>query len=100
MQEIISERLIARTALHPDEINVISREVMDLFRRNFGGTAIYIQKKTVDYTERNAEIYKKSNGKNIRQLCRDYNLCAQQIRRIIQSGYQSEYQKYERSLFS
>ena len=82
IKEIISRALIAHAVLDADEISLkITAEIT----KNFGGTAIYIQKKSVDFAARNNEIYRKFNGRNARQLCRSYDLCYQQICRIIQN---------------
>ena len=83
MREILA-REIKLLSIEPKEaekfINIITLNI----HNNYGGQPIYISKRK-DTGLRNIEIYTKFNGKNVGQLCRDYDLCAQQIRRIIES---------------
>ena len=44
MREFIASKLKERVALHPDQIDEISREVVELVRENHGGEPIYIPK--------------------------------------------------------
>ena len=62
----------------------VSENIAITFRQNFGGIPIYIHK-SEDHSVRNAEIYRKFNGRNTHELCREYSLCYQQICKIIKN---------------
>jgi Mor family transcriptional regulator len=82
MREFLARELKARS-IESQDAEDISEGITVHFRQNYGGVPIYIHKKSNDYAERNAEIYRKFNGRNALQLCREYDLCYQQICKII-----------------
>ncbi len=82
MREFIARELKARS-VESQTAEEISEHLTITFRQNYGGVPIYIHKKSNDYAERNAEIYRKFNGRNTLQLCREYDLCYQHICKII-----------------
>lgn len=89
MREFIADKLKERVALHHDEIEEISREVVELVRENHGGESVYIPKaaKWVCKTKHD-EIWQAFNGKNHRELAKQFDLGLSQIYRIIE-----EYQR-------
>lgn len=54
-------------------------------RHYYGGIPLYIPKGKPDLSSRNKKICDKFNGKNMREVCREFDLCAQQVRKIIKS---------------
>jgi Mor family transcriptional regulator len=62
----------------------ISSSVVIKFRQNYGGMPIYIHKSN-DNSERNVQIYREFNGKNMRHICHKYDLCYQQVCKIIRN---------------
>jgi Mor family transcriptional regulator len=68
------------------EVEKVINNVIRSITKQYGGQPIYI-KKSDDLNVRNREIYKKSNGRNVNQLCREYDLCAQQIRLIVKKQH-------------
>lgn len=59
-------------------------QVIKHITRQYGGIPIYIKMdKVTNRTQRDKEIFERFNGKNIINLCRDFGLTAQQIRRIV-----------------
>lgn len=82
MRDFIARELKARS-VESQAAEEISEHLTITFRKNYGGVPIYIHKKSNDYAERNAEIYRKFNGRNTLQLCREYDLCYQHICKII-----------------
>ena len=51
--------------------------------RQMGGCMVYIAKRPLNRVERNAAIKREFNGRNIRQLCREYELSRASIYGII-----------------
>lgn len=82
MRDFIARELKARSVKSQDAED-ISEGITVHFRQSYGGIPIYIHKKSNNYSERNAEIYRKFNGRNTLQLCREYDLCYQHICKII-----------------
>ncbi len=82
MREFLARELKARS-VESKAADDISEDIAIHFRQSYGGIPIYIQKKSNDYSKRNAEIYRKFNGRNTLQLCREYDLCYQHICKII-----------------
>jgi Mor family transcriptional regulator len=81
IREFIARELQANE-IDPQKAQMISANVEITFRRNYGGAPIYI-KKSENHGDRNAEIYKAFNGRNMRHLCQTYDLCYQQVYKII-----------------
>jgi Mor family transcriptional regulator len=86
MREILA-REIKLLSLDPADAERFINKITLTMQRQYAGQPIYISKRT-NIELRNTEIYKRFTGMNINQLCRDYNLCAQQVRRIIKSQRQ------------
>ncbi len=75
-----------REIITAQDIDVfIVEKIIESTRKTWGGSPIYI-KKTTDLDYRNAEILRKFNGRNSRQLCKEYDLCYQQVCKIISQG--------------
>jgi Mor family transcriptional regulator len=74
----------------------ISDTITIKIRKTYSGQPFYIQKKTRDNSIRNAEIYRRFNGRNLRQICREYDLCYQQVCKIIKI----ERKERQRDLFA
>lgn len=89
MREFLARELKAHS-VEPKAADNISENIAITFRQSYGGIPIYIQKKSNDYSERNAEIYRKFNGRNALQLCQDYDLCYQHICKIIKKQRDSK----------
>lgn len=88
MREFIAQKLKERVALHHDEIEEISREVVELVRENHGGEPVYIPKAAAwECKKKHDEIWEAFNGKNHRELAKQFDLGLSQIYRIT-----SEYQ--------
>lgn len=87
MREILA-REIKSLSIDSGDAEKVINNITQSIKKQYGGQPVYVTKKSNDLNARNREIYKRSNGKNTRQLCRDYDLCAQQIRRIIESQRQ------------
>jgi Mor family transcriptional regulator len=83
MREFISAQLKANS-IQEELAEKVSKNIAIIFRQNFGGIPIYIHK-SKDHSVRNAEIYRKFNGRNTHELCREYRLCYQQICKIIKN---------------
>ncbi len=86
MREILAREIKLLSVESKDADRLIDKITL-MIRRKYAGQPIYISKRS-NRKLRNAEIYGKFNGSNTSQLCRDYDLCAQQIRRIIESQRQ------------
>jgi Mor family transcriptional regulator len=82
----VREIIARETKAISTDKNVIedfSLKVISSIEKECSGFAIYIPKRHKKEL-RDKEILKRFNsGKNINQLCRDYDLCAHHIRRII-----------------
>lgn len=64
----------------------IPESIIQKIARHFGGNPVYIPKpKKVDFNDRNAQIYRDFNGKNTLHLSQKYDLCYQQICKIIRN---------------
>lgn len=83
MREFIARELQAHE-IEPQKAQMISGNIAIIFRKNYGGSPIYIQK-SENYGDRNAEIYQAFNGRNMRELCKTYDLCYQQVYKIIKN---------------
>ena len=86
MQEFIAERLNERLVgkLLPNEIEVISCEVVELLRENHGGEPFYMPKAASwECKKRHEEIWQKFNGANHHELCQQFNRSLSQIHRIV-----------------
>ncbi len=84
MREFIASKLKERVALHPDQIDEISREVVELVRENHGGEPIYIPKAAAwKCKKKHDEIWQAFDGKNHHKLARQFDLSLSQIHRII-----------------
>ena len=94
MRDFLARELKARS-IESQTAEDISSSVAITFRQNYGGMPIYIQKSD-DNSQRNAEIYRKFNGKNTFELCREYDLCYQQILKIVKE----QRTKNQRDLFT
>lgn len=83
MREFIAEKLKERIALHPDEIEEISHEVVELVRENHGGEPVYIPKAAKWLCKKkHDEIWAAFDGKNHRELAKQFDLGLSQIYRI------------------
>ena len=75
----------------------IPESVIQKIHRNFGGNSFYVPKPNKpDLSQRNSQIYAKFNGKNFRQLSREFDLSAQHIHKIIKD----ERRKHQHDLFA
>jgi Mor family transcriptional regulator len=89
MREFIANKLKERVALHHDEIDEISREVVELVRENHGGEPVYIPKAAAWVNKKkHDEIWQAFNGKNHRELAKRFDLCLSQVYRIIEEYQQ------------
>ncbi len=61
---------------------LVAENIVKKIRKNWGGVPIYI-KKASGVDSRNAEIYRRFNGKNHTDLCREFGLGYQQICKIL-----------------
>ena len=64
--------------------NEIAFQAAESVRREFGGQLLYIPKGTAfDTGERDAEIYRKFDGQNTKELAHEYDLSEQTVYRIL-----------------
>lgn len=83
VREILA-REIKSLSISAKDAEALIKRVEKTIHSEYAGQPVYINKR-VKNNLRNSDIYKKFTGSNIGQLCRDYDLCAQQIRRIVKS---------------
>lgn len=75
----------------------IPESIIQQIANHFGGNPVYVPKPSkVDFGDRNAKIYRDFNGKNTLHLSRKYDLCYQQICKIIRL----ERKKHQYDLFA
>lgn len=75
----------------------IPESIIQKISHHFGGNPVYIPKPNkVDFSDRNTQIYRDFNGKNTLHLSQKYDLCYQQILKIIKV----ERQKRQGDLFT
>lgn len=85
MRDLIAEKLKLRVALHHDEIHEISSEVVEAVRQNHGGEPVYIPKATKWLCKKkHDEIWEAFNGKNQRELAKQFDLGLSQIYKILE----------------
>ena len=66
------------------EIIGVDADSIRVIQSNFSGCAVYIPKlRKIDLTARNKEIRREFNGRNHKQLARDFGLCYQTICKIV-----------------
>jgi Mor family transcriptional regulator len=72
-----------QAAVHHDEIEVISRDVVELVRQNHGGEPVYIPKAAEwERDQKHRDILKAFDGTNHRELVKRFGLGLSQIYRI------------------
>lgn len=75
-----------RAAVHKDEIEVISRDVVELVRQNHGGEPVYIPKAAKwECDQKHSDILKAFNGANHHELCRQFDLSLSQVYRVVKN---------------
>lgn len=84
LKEFIAGALKERVALHHDEIEVISRDVVELVRKNHGGEPVYIPK-AAEWAcdKKHRDILQAFNGANHRELAKRFGLGLSQVYRIV-----------------
>lgn len=73
-----------QAAVHHDEIEVISRDVVELVRQNHGGEPVYIPKAAEWKCEnKHNAILQAFTGDNHHELCRRFDLSLSQVYRVV-----------------
>jgi Mor family transcriptional regulator len=66
------------------QADAIARWQVDAVRRDWGGLKPYIPMgRAIDKDERDAEIERRWNGNNARELCRQFEISEPHLRRIL-----------------
>lgn len=78
----ILEREFSTPPKSKEEAQKLIGKVIKEITLQYGGQPVYITKRE-DKAFRNREIYNRFNGKNTHQICREFNLCSQQVRKIV-----------------
>lgn len=74
-----------------DKAHIMAVRIMDTVQQRVGGTMVYIPKKTADLIkQRNEQIIAQFNGSNHNELSHRFQLCTQQIYRILKDCNQSK----------
>ena len=74
---------LQRNAISKQAAEKVSDAVTIKIHSYYSGQPVYVKKKTHDKSLRNAEIYARFDGKNARQICGEFDLCYQHVRKII-----------------
>lgn len=78
--KVVSNRLIDKYGISVDDALNIGLECAEAVRAAFGGGSVYIPR--ID-RGRDREIFRKFNGRNMRELGIEYGLTQERIRQIV-----------------
>jgi Mor family transcriptional regulator len=80
--------LLTDEGLSVERARSIARRHVDKMRRDWRGAKVYIPMgRYLDKSERDVEIARRWNGRNTRELCREFGISEVHLRRIAASAH-------------
>lgn len=91
--------VLAAHGINPDLAVEAGREAAEFLRGHWGGQNVYMPKGTLyELSERDLEIWDRWNGRNVLELCREYDISRQRLYQIIAAAREREVAKRQLSL--
>lgn len=92
--------LLTAEGIKEKEAAEIGAKVAEFLREHWGGQIIYVPKGThFDLSARDLKIWERWNGRNARELCREFDISIQRFRQIIAAVQRKEADKRQKKLF-
>ena len=83
--------VLSRKGISEETAKDLATETVETIRKDWGGLMVYIPKGEKAYpSERDLEIYKRFNGQNRSQLCREFKISTQRLYQIVKTVGEKE----------
>lgn len=91
--------LLAAHGIDPDKAEEIGRAAAEFLREHWGGQNVYLPKgKLFKLSERDLMIWEKWNGRNVLELCREFDITRARLYQILAIVRAREVSKRQMSL--
>ena len=100
LRDHLTEILIEAGAKQP-QAEDLAGKAAESIRKKWGGLAVYIPKgRDWELTQRDYEIYRKFNGRNMHQICQEFGITEQRVYQIVARIRAEETEKRQLKLFA
>lgn len=101
MEEHMVACLVSVTNISKQDARMAARQVAAHLTKHWGGQILYFPKNHLGrLSGRDAEIWRKFNGRNHAELAREYNLTVQQIYKIVREAQALHRKKTQADMFA
>jgi len=95
----LTEVLVKR-GIEREQAQAIGHEAVEFVRREWGGQLLYVPKgRAFDLSQRDLEIWRKWNGRNAHELCREHGITLQRLYQVVATVREQEIQRRQGKLF-